>query len=262
MDRSVPRKPVGGPDNVDASLESETPPSSSNSNVVRKNKPKPFSILGRTKSIRDEQSPREAPQSNKFMEPERPHTQGNSVRAAPPRLENDRSFREKMSSGVRQRSEDRLPTSTREMPPGREPKENGRPQTTFKESGGHAFLYNLKSSATKGAGAISKGLFGKGARSGSTNEKDQAVDDEHYELKVINKPLVEQTRLTRISKNLQASRDKTEFWMPAFPWRAIDYLNYKGSDVEGLYRVPGSGPQIKKWQRRFDEGEHYIDPYA
>lgn len=41
--------------------------------------------------------------------------------------------------------------------------------------------------------------------------------------------------------------------MPAFPWRAIDYLNYKGSDVEGLYRVPGSGPQIKKWQRRFDE---------
>jgi hypothetical protein len=42
--------------------------------------------------------------------------------------------------------------------------------------------------------------------------------------------------------------------MPAFPWRAIDYLNYKGSDVEGLYRVPGSGPQIKKWQRKFDEG--------
>ena len=80
------------------------------------------------------------------------------------------------------------------------------------------------------------------------------VDDEHYQLKVINKPLIEQTRLTRISKKLEDSRDKTEFWMPAFPWRAIDYLNYKGSDVEGLYRVPGSGPQIKKWQRRFDEG--------
>ena len=46
--------------------------------------------------------------------------------------------------------------------------------------------------------------------------------------------------------------------MPAFPWRAIDYLNYKGTEVEGLYRVPGSGPQIKKWQRKFDEGKMRI----
>lgn len=49
--------------------------------------------------------------------------------------------------------------------------------------------------------------------------------------------------------------------MPAFPWRAIDYLNLKGTDVEGLYRVPGSGPQIKKWQRRFDE-EFDVDLFA
>jgi hypothetical protein len=147
------------------------------------------------------------------------------------------------------------------MPTGRDQREHGRTQTsfstTFREGSGHAFLNNLKSSATKGAGAISKGLFGKGGRSGSTNEKEPPVDDEHYELKVINRPLIEQTRLTRISKKLEDSRDKTEFWMPAFPWRAIDYLNYKGSDVEGLYRVPGSGPQIKKWQRRFDEGKQH-----
>lgn len=103
---------------------------------------------------------------------------------------------------------------------------------------------------------ISKGLFGKGTRSGSTTEREPVVDDEHYVLKVINLPLVEQARLTRISKRLEDSRDKTEFWMPAFPWRAIDYLNYKGCDVEGLYRVPGSGPQIKKWQRKFDEREY------
>lgn len=101
---------------------------------------------------------------------------------------------------------------------------------------------------------ISNRLFGKGGRSGSTTEKEPVIDDEHYQLKTINLPLVEQTRRTRISKRLEDSRDKTEFWMPAFPWRAIDYLNYKGCDVEGLYRVPGSGPQIKKWQRRFDEG--------
>jgi hypothetical protein len=185
-----------------------------------------------------------------------------------------------MSSSVRQRSEDRQPTAPRDIQQGKERKDNGRQKDTrengrsqtikdqkennrtqnsfsssFREGSGHTFLNNLKSSATKGAGALSKGLFGKSARSGSTNEKEPVVDDEHYELKVINRPLVEQTRLTRISKKLEDSKDKTEFWMPAFPWRAIDYLNYKGSDVEGLYRVPGSGPQIKKWQRRFDEGE-------
>jgi hypothetical protein len=112
----------------------------------------------------------------------------------------------------------------------------------------------VKNSSTK-AFNIGRGFLNKVGRSGSTNEREIAVDDEHYVLKVINLPLVEQTRLTRISKRLENSRDKTEFWMPAFPWRAIDYLNYKGTETEGLYRVPGSGPQIKKWQRRFDEGK-------
>jgi hypothetical protein len=167
-----------------------------------------------------------------------------------------------MSSNVRQRSEDRQPTTAREIPTsnisqGRDLRESGRTPSTFsssfREGSGHAFLSNLKTSATKGAGAIQKGLFRVG-RSGSTTEKELPVDDEHYQIKLINLPLVQQTRLTRISKRLEDSRDKTEFWMPAFPWRAIDYLNFKGSDVEGLYRVPGSGPQIKKWQRRFDEG--------
>lgn len=165
-----------------------------------------------------------------------------------------------MSSSVRQRSEDRQPTASRDMPQGRDFKENGRTpssfSSSFREGGGHTFLTNLKSSASKGAGAIHKGLFGKSSRSGSTNEKELPVDDEHYQLRVINLPLIQQTRITRISKRLEDSRDKTEFWMPAFPWRAIDYLNYKGSDVEGLYRVPGSGPQIKRWQRRFDEGKN------
>lgn len=100
-----------------------------------------------------------------------------------------------------------------------------------------------------------KGFFGKGGSRAGTNDRGVAFDDEHYELKVLNLPLVAQARKTRISKRLESSRDKTEFWMPAFPWRAIDYLNYKGCEVEGLYRVPGSGPQIKRWQRRFDEGK-------
>lgn len=29
-------------------------------------------------------------------------------------------------------------------------------------------------------------------------------------------------------------------------------------ESEGLYRVPGSGPQVKKWQRRFDQGTEYL----
>ena len=58
-------------------------------------------------------------------------------------------------------------------------------------------------------------------------------------------------------KWLECYAPDSEFWMPAFPWRAIDYLNYNGSKVEGLYRVPGSGPQIKKWQRKFDEGKFH-----
>jgi hypothetical protein len=278
-DRAPKRKPVGGgPSRSEVSIDSTSDagtPSSSNAN--KKNKPKAFSLLSRTKSIRDEDSPREASPTDKLQPPQQTerthsHAYSDSIKTAPMRSDNDRTFREMMGSNIRQHSEDRQTSrardASREKAP-REPsklqpsllrdtpnKENRVPSfsTAHQEKSGHGFLNNLRSSATKGAGAIHKGLFGKGGRSGSTHEKEQPVDDEHYELKVINKPLVEQTRLTRISKRLEDSRDKTEFWMPAFPWRAIDYLNYKGSDVEGLYRVPGSGPQIKKWQRRFDEG--------
>lgn len=126
--------------------------------------------------------------------------------------------------------------------------------SSLRDNGGYTFFNGLKNSSRSAADIISKGLFGKNGRNGGPLEREPVIDDEHYVLKVINQPLLEQTRLTRISKRLEDSRDRTEFWMPAFPWRAIDYLNYKGTDVEGLYRVPGSGPQIKKWQRKFDEG--------
>ena len=43
-----------------------------------------------------------------------------------------------------------------------------------------------------------------------------------YELQVINLPLAEQTRHTRIAQRLEDSKDKTEFWMPALPWRCIE----------------------------------------
>lgn len=48
------------------------------------------------------------------------------------------------------------------------------------------------------------------------------VTDDQYTCTVINLPLVEQTRRTRIAKRLELSMDKTEFWMPALPWRCIE----------------------------------------
>lgn len=165
----------------------------------------------------------------------------------------DRSFREMMDSSVRNQSEDRAPSRGN----GVKGQKERRPSPSHRENAG-TFFSGLKNSGTRAAGMLSKGLFGKSSRSGSTSDREtaNAIDDEHYIPKVINLPLIDQTRKTRIAKRLEDARDKTEFWMPAFPWRAIDYLNYKGCEVEGLYRVPGSGPQIKKWQRRFDEGKH------
>jgi hypothetical protein len=229
----------------------------------KKGKPKPFTLLSRTRSIKDtdRDSPNEivAPAPAKFAESDRAYTTG-PLRTAPVQAY-DRSFRDMMSSAVRNHSADRA--QPREMSAATKGRDHGRDHerdasrvhpSSLKENGGSAFFSGLKSSSSKAADILSKGFFGKNTKGGGAVDKEPVVDDEHYVIKVLNLPLVEQTRRTRISKRLEESRDKTEFWMPAFPWRAIDYLNYKGSDVEGLYRVPGSGPQIKKWQRKFDEG--------
>lgn len=223
-------------------------------NSSKKSKPKPFNLLGRTRSIKDKDSkdspsPKEqAPPLARIPEPERPHT--SALRTAPVQTQ-DRSFRDMMSSAVRNHSAER--SQSRDISSrGRDHESHHRGlPSSLRDAGGSAFFSNLKHS--KAAGIISNRLFGS-ARHESAASREPVVDDEHYVLKVINLPLIQQARLTRISKRLEDSRDKTEFWMPAFPWRAIDYLNYKGSEVEGLYRVPGSGPQIKKWQRKFDEG--------
>lgn len=250
-DRSSKRKPVPGPKSSDISVDTPVESiSQSTPSAGKKNKPKPFALLNRSRSMRDEPSPKESPPLNQSLEPGNTQNEPQPLRAAPPQ-HSERSLREMVTSNVRQRSGDRRPTATREPSQGRE---INRHQASF-SSTGHAFLSNLRGTAVKGAGALSKGLFGKGGRSASTTERETPVDDEHYVVKVLNLGLVEQTRVTRISKRLESSRDKTEFWMPAFPWRAIDYLNYKGTEAEGLYRVPGSAHEIKKWQRRFDEGE-------
>ncbi|KAI9739505.1 MAG: hypothetical protein M1834_006220 [Cirrosporium novae-zelandiae] len=131
---------------------------------------------------------------------------------------------------------------------------------SFRERTGGQLLSNLRNSGSKaadGLGKAGRGIFGKMKRSGSSNDRE-TYNDDNYICTVINLPLIEQTRRTRIAKRIDCSRDKTEFWMPALPWRCIDYLNAKGCEEEGLYRIPGSGKEVKHWQRRFDI-EHDID---
>ncbi|KAL2141846.1 hypothetical protein VTI28DRAFT_1882 [Corynascus sepedonium] len=240
-----------------STVEYDSPANSATSS--KRSKPKSFNLLSRTRSTKekdskDSPSPKDhvaplAPAPLKVTESERSYPSNTAPRTAPLQAR-DRSFREMMSSAVRNHSAERSQTGdTSGRARGQETQQRDQP-SSYTQTPGGAFFSNLKHS--RAAGMLSNRFFGS-SRHEHAAPKEPLVDDEHYVLKVINLPLVEQTRLTRISKRLEDSRDKTEFWMPAFPWRAIDYLNYKGSEVEGLYRVPGSGPQIKKWQRKFDE---------
>jgi hypothetical protein len=177
------------------------------------------------------------------------------IKTAP--LRQDRAFKDAAGSTVRNRSADRPAENFH--PISRKERSHGASMVTSASlsqvSGASAALFNnLKQSSTGAAdrlGKAGKGFFGKITRSGSTNERETVTDD-NYVCSVINLPLIEQTRRTRISKHLEDCRDKTEYWMPALPYRCIDYLNFKGCEEEGLYRVPGSGKEVKHWQRRFD----------
>ena len=152
-------------------------------------------------------------------------------------LQQDRSLRDMMSSTTRNRSADRphqnnnnINNSQENVAMRREDKSPGQGLSTsnsrvFRESGGahggsHIFsnIKNTSSKAADGLGKAGKGIFGKIARSGSSNAKEE----ERYVLRIINLPLIDQTRRTRIAKRLEDSKDKTEFWMPALPWRCIE----------------------------------------
>lgn len=148
-------------------------------------------------------------------------------------LQQDRSLRDMMSANTRNRSADRKPQSNNSqenLAPRREDRLSGQGLSAsnsrvFRESGGahggsHIFsnIKNTSSKAADGLGKAGKGIFGKIARSGSSNAKEE----ERYVLRVINLPLIDQTRRTRIARRLEDSKDKTEFWMPSLPWRCIE----------------------------------------
>jgi len=154
-----------------------------------------------------------------------------SLKTAPLQQDRDRSFKTMMGSSVRNRSADRpspVPLQDNLAVPKRD-RSHGAPMTlssSFKEGAGAQLLSNLQHTS-KGAadrlGKAGKGFFGKITRSGSSTERELVTDDT-YQCSVISLPLVRQTRKTRIAKKLSLSKDKTEYWMPALPWRCIEYV--------------------------------------
>lgn len=180
----------------------------------------------------------------------------------------DKTFREMIRSSKRNRSADRAATrgvagaaSENVRTPSKERRNPIQDPSRDREPG--HFFQNIRNSKSKASdiSKAGKGFFGKLTRSGSSHDRDGNGDGQHewnpdnYTPTIIRMGIVDQTRETRISKRLEMSRDKTEFWLPALPWRCIDYLNLKGTEVEGLYRVSGSVRELKYWQMRFDTGK-------
>lgn len=232
------RRPVGSSILSDTALLT----TSTASSTSRKTKPRFAQLLTRTRSIRTDEgggrrSKPPTPIQTPVQEDRASIDEGDDhrgLKTAPLDMESNRSFRDLMGSAIRNKSADRQPTnkaSTASNLLGRAGGEhrglNPSSSAVFRDGTGSKLFANIKGTSSKaadGLGKAGKGLFNKMGRSGSSNNRDEA-GDAHYTLKVINLPLVEQTRHTRIARRLEDSRDKTEFWMPALPWRCIECVS-------------------------------------
>lgn len=154
---------------------------------------------------------------------------GVPLKSAP--MEKDKSWRSNMAFGkLRTHSADRHDTSQLAPRDHDEVRREKAEQSSvasgsYNESRGAQLMSNMGSGAMKVGEKLNsarKGLFGKLGRSSSNHERELQIPKEQYQFKIIHTPLVEQTRLTRISSRLENSKDKTEFWMPALPWRCIE----------------------------------------
>ena len=96
---------------------------------------------------------------------------------------------------------------------------NYKQSQTFRD-GGSNLLNGFKEKTSKGFEGIGKA--GNRFFKGKPTMPQPNQGPGRYELQVINLPLAEQTRQTRIAQRLEDSKDKTEFWMPALPWRCIE----------------------------------------
>ena len=235
----VPQRPIGTSIRSDTAL--VTSHASHNS---QRAKPRFAQLLTRTRSMRMEENGRRSkpPTPIRTTRPdELHHSDGNddsSLKSAPLQQDKDYSIRDMVGSAMRNRSADRQPPPNRQPPPrhnlggstgrrnhhesiqGLTPSHSG----SSREGTGAHLLTNIRNTSTRatdGIGKAGKGFLNKITRSGSSNSRDTA-EDEPYVCTTINLPLVEQTRRTRIAKRLEDSKDKTEFWMPALPWRCIE----------------------------------------
>jgi hypothetical protein len=203
-----------------------------------------FSILGRKTSLRDDD-----------LQPSDLRLGGSSKKPS------KSSNREQKATTSRNRSLERQPQQ-----------DNGNFHSTANANGHGSIQQNIRNTGNRATDGLraAKGLLSKLSskaghgdsshwhdRSSRNKEREEAEAQRAYltkSYKVINLPLEEQTRLTRICKRLEDCKDKTEFWLPAVAYRCIDYLNDKGMMHEGLYRVPGSEREIRNWIWRFDNG--------
>lgn len=232
--QTAERRPAG------ASTSSESVLVKNPTESLRKSKPRFGHLLNRTRSIRTEDGGRRPKMTPiRITGPEELRlfdgsNDAGGLKTAPLQQDKDRSFRDMMGSAIRNKSADRQPSMKNEhgtVSVGCVDREPVRgltipgPAVVREGSGARAHLMtNLKNTSTRaadGLGKAGKGIFGKITRSGSSNGKE-GTEEEPYVCSTINLPLIEQTRRTRIAKRLEDSKDKTEFWMPALPWRCIE----------------------------------------
>lgn len=197
---------------------------------TKKNKSKLGGILNRTKTVKVEDLPKTKERKPSHLNLDVRNGGGGQVgdpiRTAPIRSEHrDRAFASVDSgSMLRNRSADRNITDDASSAR-RERQASAIPMSSSFREG--SLLSNIQQTG-KGVGArfgtAGKSFFGKITRSGSSNERELVTDD-NYTCTTITLPLVKQTRKTRIARRLELSKDKTEFWMPALPWRCIEYVD-------------------------------------
>ena len=204
-------------------------------------KPKKQGILSRSKSIKGDESSGHRTKLNKpppgQLSPDiagswTTNGDGASLKTAP--MDKGQSWRNmgmgKLRTHSPERGEGGRPMHREEehQAPRRDKAEQtSLASNSYNDSKGHGFMSKLGSGARnvgEKMDSARKGVFGKLGRSSSNHESQTSITNEPYVCKIIHKPLIEQTRLTRISTRLEQSRDKTEFWMPALPWRCIEYV--------------------------------------
>ncbi|GAB7357227.1 hypothetical protein MBLNU459_g8208t1 [Dothideomycetes sp. NU459] len=263
----IPASNAGSADANRSTSTVNTLNSATAANKSKANKKRLPGVLTRTKSLRNED---QLKSSAKSPLPTQSTTASQS--SATPAIdvpvrtngEKDRGLKDMMKTSQRERSAERPAAESEDDKQSKskvkkekkdeKDKQTNQLSSSYRGNNSTTFFTDFRHSSSKaanGVGKAGKGFFSKLTRSGSSNERSALVPEEDHVVRILNLPLIDQTRITRIAKSYDHCRDKTEFWMPALPWRCIDFLNGK-CEEEGLYRISGGLTKIKEWRKRFD----------